>query len=63
MFSRVSGPVVDSAGDYERREDGNDDVRYTTRLQFIFTERALVFTLMGSLAAMVSVMHTTIDAE
>jgi hypothetical protein len=60
MLSRVSSPVLNSADGYERRQD---DARYTTGLQFIFAERAVMLTLVGGLAAVVAVVQATMDTE
>jgi hypothetical protein len=49
----MSSTVMDSAHYYERR---GVDARYTTRLWLIFTECAVMFTLVGGLAAVVAFM-------
>lgn len=49
----MSSTVVDSADCYERREV---DARYATGLWLIFTESAVVFTLVGCLAAVAAFM-------
>jgi hypothetical protein len=40
-----------------------ENVRCTTRLELIFTECTVVYTLVGGFAAVVAIVHATADTE